>query len=53
MPFALRLGTKILSRLSYKDTYRFARSSHHPSSEDAVQRSDSSHGVHRVSPSLT
>jgi hypothetical protein len=50
MPFALRLGTKIPSRLFLKDTYRFARSFHCPLSEDAVRRSDSSHGVHRVCP---
>jgi hypothetical protein len=50
MPFALRLGTKIPSRLFLKDAYRFARSFHCPSSEDAVRRSDSSHGVHRRCP---
>jgi hypothetical protein len=50
MPFALRLGTKIPSRLFLEDAYRFARSFHCPSSEDAVRRSDSSHGVHRVCP---
>lgn len=50
MPFALRLGTKIPSRLFLKDAYRFARSFHCPSPEGAVRRVDSSHGVHRVCP---
>jgi len=50
MPFALRLGTKIPSRLFLKDANRFARSFHCPSPEGAVRRVDSSHGVHRVCP---
>jgi hypothetical protein len=50
MPFAVRLGTEIPSRLFLKDAYRFARSFHCPSPEGAVRRVDSSHGVHRVCP---
>jgi hypothetical protein len=46
-PLAIRLGTEILTASS-KDTFQFARSSRCSSSEDEAQRSDSSHGVHRV-----